>query len=113
VQNVIQLSPFGDEYCANEGSDEQFITEHYWGYSKQRDGRTVEYQVTHPQWKVRRAGVARFKGEVASLYGEAFARIVRGEVSSAFLAAGSPVQVMRGELLEETAPAAQPGRVSP
>ena len=26
-----------------EGSEEEFITEHYWGYVRQRDGGTVEY----------------------------------------------------------------------
>ena len=111
--NIIHLSPFGESFPAAEGSEERFITEHYWGYSAQRSGGTVEYQVTHPSWSLRRAAVARFKGEVASLYGEAFARIVRGQPDSAFLAEGSAVEVMRGERLRETVPAAQPGRVSP
>ncbi len=112
TQNVLHLSPFGDPYLAAEGSEEQFITEHYWGYSAQPGG-TMEYQVTHPSWKLRRAAVARFRGETASLYGEHFARVVRGEPDSAFLADGSAVQVMRGERLEQTALAPEPGRVSP
>jgi hypothetical protein len=33
-------------------SEATFITEHYWGYARQRDGGTVEYQVEHPQWRV-------------------------------------------------------------
>jgi len=110
--NIIHISPFGDAFPAVQGSEEQFITEHYWGYSAQRGGNAVEYQVTHPAWSIRRAGVARFKGEVASLYGEAFARIVRGQPTSAFLAEGSPVEVMRGEAIHSNAPAGQPGRVS-
>src|SRR5689334_18932004 len=31
-----------------DGSEAEFITEHYWGYAGQRDGGTVEYQVEHP-----------------------------------------------------------------
>ena len=35
-----------------DGSEAQFITEHYWGYTRQRDGSTIEYEVTHPSWQV-------------------------------------------------------------
>jgi uncharacterized protein YqjF (DUF2071 family) len=34
------------------GSQAEFITEHYWGYTRQRDGGTIEYRVTHPRWQV-------------------------------------------------------------
>lgn len=33
------------------GSEEEFITEHYWGYTKLKNG-TAEYEVTHPRWEV-------------------------------------------------------------
>ena len=54
------------------GSQEEFITEHYWGYNRQRDGRTLEYQVEHPRWRVRQAREYRFDCEVERLYGAAF-----------------------------------------
>ncbi|MBK5188158.1 MAG: DUF2071 domain-containing protein, partial [Gemmatimonadaceae bacterium] len=31
-------------------SEETFVTEHYWGYTRQRDGGSVEYEVSHPRW---------------------------------------------------------------
>jgi hypothetical protein len=34
------------------GSEAEFITEHYWGYARQRDGGTSEYEVEHPRWRV-------------------------------------------------------------
>src|SRR6201996_9299317 len=34
------------------GSEEEFITEHYFGYTKRSDGSTSEYGVEHPRWKV-------------------------------------------------------------
>ena len=37
---------------AEPGSQEEFITEHYWGYSSLRGGGSVEYQVEHPRWRV-------------------------------------------------------------
>ena len=36
----------------SEGSLPWFITEHYWGYSGQRDGGCLEYEVRHPRWSV-------------------------------------------------------------
>lgn len=78
------------------GSEEEFIAEHYWGYSRQRDGGTVEYRVDHPPWRVWQARGARLHCDGAALYGAEFAEALRGEPSSAFVAEGSPVTVFRG-----------------
>src|SRR5690606_13561031 len=32
------------------GSEAEFITEHYWGYTKVNQRKTTEYQVEHPSW---------------------------------------------------------------
>jgi uncharacterized protein len=74
-------------------SEEEFITEHYWGYTRQRDGGTIEYRVEHPRWNVWNATTARLRGDVARVYGDAFARVLAGEPRSAFVADGSPVTV--------------------
>lgn len=34
------------------GGEEEFITEHYWGYTKIGDQHTSEYGVEHPKWDV-------------------------------------------------------------
>jgi len=34
------------------GSEAEFITDHYWGYTQMAAQRTGEYQVTHPQWRI-------------------------------------------------------------
>src|SRR3954462_11232337 len=34
------------------GSLEEFITDHEWGYTRQRDGSSLEYRVAHPGWEV-------------------------------------------------------------
>ena len=94
--NAIRLKSQGTAELANEGSHEQFITEHYWGYATQPDGGCVEYRVTHPAWKVWSARSADFEGDVDGLYGKEFAAVLRGRSSSAFLAEGSAVRVMRG-----------------
>jgi hypothetical protein len=74
-------------------SQEEFITEHYWGYTRQRDGSTIEYRVTHPAWRVWSVTAPQVTGDLAPLYGLEVARILHGVPASAFLADGSAVKV--------------------
>ena len=99
VWSALRLEAQGKPELAKEGSHEQFITEHYWGYAAQPDGGCVEYRVTHPAWRVWSARHANFEGDVEELYGKDFAAVVRGVPASAFSAEGSAVSVMRGRRL--------------
>jgi uncharacterized protein YqjF (DUF2071 family) len=82
-----------------KGSLEQFITEHYWGYSRQPDGSTVEYHVSHVPWKVWNATHAEFSGNTRDLYGDELSKVLKPSPASAFIADGSPVKVFRGNKL--------------
>ena len=75
------------------GSEEGFITEHYWGYTRQRDGGTVEYRVDHPSWRVWHATTASLEGDLANAFGDAFAAVLARVPDSAFVADGSAVAV--------------------
>lgn len=79
-----------------EGSQEQFITEHYWGYAAQRGGGTVEYRVEHPSWHVWQAADPGLDCDVERVYGRQFVESLAAEPVSAFVADGSPVVVRRG-----------------
>ena len=79
---------------AGEGSLEQFIAEHYWGYTRQRDGTTLEYRVTHPSWMVAPADTYHVDADLMEVYGPDFGAVLR-QPSSVFLADGSPVAVYR------------------
>jgi len=81
---------------AEPGSEEEFITEHYWGYSSLRGGGSVEYRVDHPRWRVWPLLRPVLDCDVAGLYGPRFAEPLAGEPSSAFLADGSEVTVFPG-----------------
>jgi uncharacterized protein YqjF (DUF2071 family) len=83
-----------------EGSEEEFITEHYWGYARQRDGGTVEYQVEHPRWSVWRAESSTLDCDVAALYGPAFAESLTAAPRSALVADGSAIVVRQGRRIE-------------
>ncbi|HTJ00540.1 MAG TPA: DUF2071 domain-containing protein [Dongiaceae bacterium] len=78
------------------GSEAEFITEHYWGYNRQRNGSTLEYQVEHPCWRVVAASLAKLDCDIAAVYGAAFRASLAGPPISAFLAEGSTIVVRRG-----------------
>ncbi len=82
------------------GSLEQFITEHYWGYSSRRSGESLEYHVSHVPWKVWAAPDAEFDGEASTLYGRDLGAVLQRRPDSAFVADGSPVIVFKGRRIE-------------
>lgn len=86
----------GQPYLPDDTSHEALITEHYWGYTAQRDGSTLEYQGEHPRWHMWRATDQEFVCDIAALYGPAFAPFLAGPPSSCFIADGSEVVVRRG-----------------
>ena len=92
----LRLRVAGSPVLPGDGSEDQFITEHYWGYAAQRNGATTEYRVEHPPWRVWSARDARLEGDVAGLYGEELAAVLGDRPASAFLAEGSEVKVFRG-----------------
>jgi hypothetical protein len=95
----MNLQTDGNSELPGEGSIEQFITEHYWGYSGQPGGDCVEYRVTHPSWRVWQVGRSAFEGDAEKLYGNEIAAVLRDKPRSAFLAEGSAVSVMWGRRL--------------
>jgi len=97
--NGVNLSVSGSPVAPVEGSHEQFITEHYWGYAAQKSGGCLEYQVAHPPWKVWSGQVANIEGDMSELYGPELAAAIGGGPVSAFLAEGSEVVVHRGRKL--------------
>ncbi len=91
--SLIEARPVGAPALPVVGSHEDFITEHYWGYTRQRDGDTVEYHVVHPRWRVRHVTLPRIEGDVGATYGPVFGELLQTTPESAFLADGSLVVV--------------------
>ncbi len=76
------------------GSEAEFITEHYWGYTKQRGGGTSEYRVDHPSWLVWDAPESSYESpSTETLYGPRFSEVLAADPKSAFVAVGSEVSV--------------------
>lgn len=93
----VKVRAIGQPAPLISGSQEEFITEHYWGYTRQRDGGTMEYQVEHPSWNVWSVTEAQLNCDVATLYGAQYANALSGPPASAFLADGSAVTVRQGQ----------------
>lgn len=75
------------------GSQEEFITEHFWGYSSMGANRTAEYQVAHPRWDVYPVKDYLADCDFENLYGPAFKSLEGRAPQSVFLAEGSPIEV--------------------
>lgn len=92
----LRVETKGEPQPLRAGGEAEFITEHYWGYTKRRNGSTSEYEVAHPPWRVMETQAVSFSAPVGELYGAEFGEILEGEPVSAFLAEGSEVTVYRG-----------------
>lgn len=100
--NTVRADPRGEGRQAAGGSLEEFITEHYWGYTRQRNGATVEYQVEHPRWKVWDTEDVIVVGDLDVAYGDTLAQVMARKPVSAFIADGSDVSVHSPSLLTDT-----------
>ena len=81
------------------GSEEEFILEHYWGYTKINNRKTFEYQVEHPTWQIYAVKDYEVKVSFGSLYGEEFGFLDHEPPASVFLAEGSAVKVKSKRIL--------------
>jgi uncharacterized protein len=80
-------------------SIEEFITEHYWGYNKSSDTKTMEYGVEHPRWQVYPVKKHAISMDFEHLYGSDFAFLNQSEPTSTLLAEGSEILVKDGKIL--------------
>jgi uncharacterized protein YqjF (DUF2071 family) len=81
------------------GSHEEFIIEHYWGYTKRGPNRTDEYKVEHPKWELYATRHPRVRVNFAGWYGREFAHLKDVSPYSVLLSRGSEVSVYLGERL--------------
>jgi uncharacterized protein len=98
--NRLAATIAGEPLATVPGSEEAFISEHYWGYAKQRDGGTVEYAVEHAPWRVWGGCELEYDCDVGVEYGDVFTDVLTGNLSSTFVADGSAVVVRRGRRIE-------------
>ena len=103
---AVAASPIAQDI--SPGSEEEFITEHYWGYTKRSDGSTSAYEVQHPHWQTYKVNSYEIALDFELLYGSSFGFLTDQWVSSVLLAEGSPVSVLSGFTLPPATPAQLP-----
>jgi uncharacterized protein len=74
-------------------SETEFITEHYWGYTKINDLNTYEYEVTHPTWQAYEVNQYEIKVDFGKVYGKRFCFLNKIQPTSVMFAEGSEITV--------------------
>ncbi len=97
--NKLEVKADRKSLLLQEGSFEEFITEHFWGYSDGGNDRTFEYRVAHPRWDIYNVREFVVNCDFAGLYGQPFAFLSEQEPVSVFLAEGSPIEVFTKKVL--------------
>lgn len=95
-ETQVEVELLGDPRPLSKGSEEEFITEHFWGYARQRDGSAVEYRVRHPSWRTYQISDFSLLGDLACHYPKQFASALTAKPKSVLFAEGSAVSVSKG-----------------
>ena len=75
------------------GSMEEFIFEHYYGYTRINNQVSQEYRINHPRWLVNRVSDYSVQCDFKAMYGDAFSNLSNTPPDSVFMAEGSAVTV--------------------
>jgi uncharacterized protein len=94
--NSFKVQTSVEHYPIENGSEEEFITEHYWGYTKINNTKTSEYGVEHPKWDVYKTKDYAIDVDFENTYGENFSFLKNEKPKSVFLAEGSEIVVKEG-----------------
>jgi uncharacterized protein len=89
----ISVTPAGDPRAIPPASEEEFLSIRHWGYTRQRDGGTVEYRVNHPRWNLWDTSAAALDADLVPLYGDRFTEVLTRPPDSAYLVDGSAISV--------------------
>ena len=91
--NEIRLEAALENQAMTKGSVEEFIFEHYYGYTKIDTTNTEEYQIEHPSWEIYPIKNYRISCDFKAMYGESFAHLSSQKPNSIMLAEGSKIAV--------------------
>jgi uncharacterized protein YqjF (DUF2071 family) len=91
--NRITVNAYDFASTIEEGSEAEFITEHYFGYTKYNKNTTYEYEVKHPKWQQYLIKNFDITIDFKNTYGTDFAFMNELNPSSVFLAKGSEISV--------------------
>jgi uncharacterized protein YqjF (DUF2071 family) len=91
--NAITMETAKGPFPIAPGSEAEFITEHYFGYTQYSKNKTIEYEVTHPRWEQLEVINYTIDVDFESIYGSDFAFMQHLKPVSVFLALGSKITI--------------------
>ncbi len=97
--NSLEVSAAVQSQIIKAGSEAEFITEHYWGYTFINKNKTGEYQVEHPRWEIYPVTDYKVICNFHELYGKDFLALEHQKPDSVFLAEGSAITVYKKTIL--------------
>jgi uncharacterized protein YqjF (DUF2071 family) len=98
--NTIQLETKKVPLEIEIDSEAEFITEHYFGYTKIDKETTFEYEVTHPRWEQFEVINHQIDIDFEKTYGSDFGFLQIQKPTSIFLAEGSKIAVKNKRKLQ-------------
>ena len=97
--NILEVNAGTELIDISKGSEEEFITEHFWGYTKISREKTSEYGVEHPRWQVYDIKDYTIDVDFNAVYGQNFGFLTNLKPKSVFLAEGSEIEVKSGRII--------------
>lgn len=94
IWNKLEAVAEKENAAMQPGSKEEFIAEHYWGYSRYNALTTFEYGVEHEPWLVHKVKGFVVDCDFEKLYGPAFGFLNSSKPDSVFMAKGSPIAIL-------------------
>ncbi len=91
--NHLRVLALSVSHIMEKGSTEEFIFEHYYGYTSRVNRQSQEYKVEHERWQIHPVTSCSIDCDFSNCYGPAFAFLSFAEPDSIFLSAGSKVSV--------------------
>ena len=76
-----------------KGSEEEFVSDHFWAYKEMSVAQTCEFEVWHREWKMRELADVNAVIDIESLYGAGWAGAMNPKPSTVFYLDGSAVGV--------------------
>ncbi|WP_369819557.1 YqjF family protein [[Flexibacter] sp. ATCC 35103] len=98
--NTIELETRNNLSEIEIDSEAEFITEHYFGYTKIDDETTFEYEVQHPRWEQFEVLNHNVDINFSETYGTDFEFLQNKKPTSVFLAKGSQITVQNKRKLQ-------------
>jgi uncharacterized protein len=91
--NYVNLNAKTQKQMIQKASIEEYIFEHYFGYTKVSESKTLEYGIKHPRWQINEIKNCDINCNFDEMYGIDFAFLNNKKPDTIMLAEGSEIAV--------------------